>query len=396
MRIRDPELESVIGPITFIVDIPTARAPALFSLLARMPTGAVGLVLPLLAVQTGLGIGVGGVAFACCRVVHAGAGPVWGRIVDRTGVRMSVAVGTAGFALAATLLATIPLTAVSFLLTAALLGAFILPIPAIMRSLWNRRLDEQHERDAANAYESVMTELTLLLARGFIALLALVVSLPVIMTILAGLALTGGLGLVFTSLVRSDTGLDRRQGVVPSVTALWSGKKIFALYFLLSASLGSFSICLIDIAPNPTLASLSVAAWGVGSVVGVMVGRADRLARRTLGMPAMLIVMASLQTVASIMAESATAILFIAFAAGLPIAGCVTELYRRLAVYTPKGGDTEFFAWAVTVLLLGDAVGAFVGAVSAENDAIILGSAGAAGLFALIASGIALTLRPGP
>ena len=354
-----------LSALAFLRHVPAARWPAACSILARIPTGAVGLVLPLIAItDPELGIGIGGVAFACCRVANAVSGPAWGRMVDRAGIQRVVLGLTCAFVTVALMLAAAPMNVPVFLLGSVGLGIFIAPIPAIMRSLWNRQLPDQSDRDAANAWESVLSELILISARLLIAVVSLLVSLQWVMVVLAALSLIGGIGLVCTPLVRGDSGTQLGAGR-RTLRGLMAGRTLFTIFTLASASLGAFSIGLIEGAhrssSGATLASLAVGAWALGSVVGVQLGRLDRVAQTTRGLSILLATMGFLQlfTIAA-SGFGPAALLVSAFVAGLPIAAIISGLYRVLPTITPPGQETEFFAWAFTAILIGDGAGAVV------------------------------------
>lgn len=354
-----------IGITNFLVHTPAARMPLLFSLFARLPGAAIAVLLPLLGLANGMSATVSASTFAACRIAQALSGPAWGKVVDRVGLTLIVPVVGGFFAAAIALLAVTTLSPVVLIALAVLIGALTLPMSALMRALWNRSLRSLPQQSAANSVESLMSEVVLLLGRIFVALLALVISLPYIAIFLAILAAAGSFGLAATALVRTDRAQGERATSHRTLSNFRSRLTIFVCFLLFSGSLGAYSLVLVFLVDTVTdeheasLAALAVAVWGVGSMVGLTLGRLSKVAlSRRSGLVLLLVATAGLQLLAVAGQYGPALLLTAAFVAGLPLSAVLSGLYKMLGDAVPVAQHTEYFAWATTMIFAGDALGA--------------------------------------
>ncbi|WP_397517291.1 MFS transporter [Rhodococcus sp. UFZ-B548] len=358
------------GLAAFVVHTPQTRLPLFYSFLARLPGAAIGILLPLLGLSSGMSATVSGLAFAICRLVQAFSGPFWGKVVDHFGLTFVVPVVGTLFGVTVTILSIITVTPISLLGLAGLIGLLTLPMNALMRALWNRALDSSAQKDVANAVESLMSELILLLGRVAVAVVAVVVSLNTIVAVQGVLAIAGSLGLATTALVRHDHASKREKRTTRSLDAVFENANILFCFLLLSASLGAYSMALLitidSVFDNykPTMSALTISIWGFGSVVGLTVGRLNRIAvnEKEKGCLILLLAMGCLQLLTSTGMLWEPLLLVAAFLAGLPISSVLTGLYALLGNAVASEHHTELFAWATTMIFAGDALGAlFVG-----------------------------------
>lgn len=385
----------------FVTETPWARMPLLYSLFARLPGAAIGVLLPLLGLSGGMSATVSASAFAACRIAQALAGPAWGKLVDRTGLTLIVPVVGCCFAGSVAVLAVIPLSPVVLVAMAAVIGALTLPMSALMRALWNRSLESANHRDAANSIESLMSEVVLLLGRVLVAVAALLVSLPHLVLLQAAVAVAGSIGLASTVLVRTDPGTERRSANHRKLSQVRSRTSLFACFLLFSGSLGAYSLALILLVDTitadyaATLSASAIAVWGLGSVVGLTLGRLSSVTlHHRSGCILLLLATAVLQLLAVVGHFGPVFLLLSAFLAGLPISAILTGLYAQLGAAVPLHQHTEYFAWATTMIFAGDAAGAL--AVGIVND-LVSGSlaavAVAAGASVSAAIAAAISLR---
>ena len=142
------------------------RAPGVLRLfgascVARLPMGALGLLLVLQTQATTGSYGRGGLAAGTYALALGLSNPVLARAVDRRGQTVVLRAGALVSATAIAALAVLPASApfAATLLAAAVGGAAQPPIGACMRALWPSLIDDPGRRHAAYSLESVALEL---------------------------------------------------------------------------------------------------------------------------------------------------------------------------------------------------------------------------------------------
>lgn len=372
----------------FLAQEPRARGPALFSFIARIPLGAMGLVLPLLALSLDMSASVAAGSLGLCRLSQAIAGPMWGRLVDRTSMTAVLTIAGSGLAGLVATLGLIALTPWSILALSGLIGALTLPLNAMMRALWQRSLPSSDARASANVFESTMTEVVLLTSRLVVAVCALV--LPIRLTVLgqALMIAVGTAGIALSGLVRADhpTPYSDRGSRRRGITVL----RPLAVFFFLSASLGAFAFVLLLAARAAATAGapLAIASWGAGSIVGLAVLRLDRLAsaRHIHGATLLTGAMGLVQLAVSLPDAHVGQLMAVGFVCGLPIAAVVNEIYAELDELIDAARRAEYFAWATTMLFVGDAFGTMVAGGVIDAGASMVGAASVATGFAMLSA----------
>jgi hypothetical protein len=248
----------------------------------------------------------------------------------------------------------------SLLLLAAVTGALLLPMNPLMRALWLRSLPDPHDIESSNVFESVMSEAVLLLGRLAVAGVVLVLPIRGAISLQAVPLVVGSLGLVATALLRAD-GVPQVDSVAyRRVTQIRSAALLFAAFVLFSAPLGAYAVVMIVAsgAHGEWASALAVALWGAGSIAGVTLLKLKRFAHNAVGVLFLLIAMGSIQLAGLLANGSLVGILVAATAAGLPIAAIVSGLYAILGPKSQSAHQTEILAWAGTMILGGDAIGA--------------------------------------
>lgn len=382
--------------IGFLIREPKTRGPAVFSFMARIPAGALALLLPLLALSDHMSPTVAGASLALCRLGQAVSGPVWGRLVDRTSLRLALGIGGAAVSVVAMGLSAIRFAPWSLLMMAVLLGSVLLPMNALMRSLWNRSLVSDADKMSAAAFESGMNEGVLLSARLVVAASTVVFSVHEVIAVQVLVTAVGMGGLATCPIVRTSV----RPAAVASdfePAVPWRDTLgLFVTYFLFASSLGAFGLTLIlaaggDHAPD---AALAVAVWGAGSLVGLLLWgsrRGARAPRPAHSLP-LLVLMGTFQGTAALAGYwSPLGLMVAGFMAGLPIAAIVTGLFTKLGHFTPQGRQSEIFAWTTTMILAGDACGTFVAGTVFDQTATVCAAGGVAVGSALLAASISAT-----
>ena len=142
------------------------RAPGVLRLfgascVARLPMGALGLLLVLHTQATTGSYGRGGLAAGAYALALGVSNPLLARLVDRRGQTVVLRTGALVSAAAITTLAALPAGAPfgATLAAALVAGAAQPPVGACMRALWPSLLDDPGRRHAAYSLESVALEL---------------------------------------------------------------------------------------------------------------------------------------------------------------------------------------------------------------------------------------------
>jgi hypothetical protein len=228
----------------------------------------------------------------------------------------------------------------------------------------------------------------------FVAVTTFLIPIRVVIMSQSVMIVVGVAGLTACAMVRSTAGAiggGLGRGEVGEVRELL---RLFASFFLLSSSLGAFSFLLILAAggEKATVAASAVAAWGAGSLVGLVVTGSHRFSARNrlADQPALLAILGILQFVALVGHSWQGWLVAAAFLAGLPIQVIVTRFFDTLGGAVRPERQSEYFAWATTMLLAGDAFGAFLAGAAFDATCSVAVAAcvgiGSAGLSALLSA----------
>jgi MFS family permease len=327
------------------------------TLVGRLPTAMAPLVIMLFVRHHGGDYTLGGALTSGYVVAMAAGQPILGRIMDRTRqpyvMIPSALAAAAGFALpAATGLRPLPITFAAVLLA----GFATPPLEAGLRALWPTVLGGDPERvQVAYGLDAAAQEL--LFVTGPLLVIAAAAISPE-----AGLLLTALLGVVGTlSVVVSKPSREWRGE--PGEHRHWAGplRSSGLRTLLISLVFVGFSLGVISVAAvtygSGGAAGLILAANAGGALTGGLVaaarGHGDRPDRRLpwliLGLAVFYLPLA-LTPVEPLM-------LLLAYLAGIflaPALGCCFTLVDSLA---PRGTVTEAFAWIITAMAGGTALG---------------------------------------
>ncbi len=349
------------GPLSFAFADPRTRVVASISFIARLPSGMIGILLPLLALGSGLSPALAGVSLAAFRVAQVVATPIWGRLGDAIPLRFLLRLACTAYGAIAAALAMLDVDSVVLVAGAGMLGLVTLPFSALMRAFWNRQPDLVERQLEANVFESFLTEGVLLAGRSVIALAALYLSIEYVALGQAVLACTGGIALSFTVRVRRDRPLVPDKEAVPGYRSAWwrTVSGLYGIYLLLSISLGAFSFALILLfntrSNGDSWAAAAIILWGLGSLVGAGPITRQFSEYRLRGAALLLIVMGIIQGSAAFIPSAL--VLCMGFIAGLPISAIVSMLFVELGKTSGISRQGVAFAWATTALFIGDALG---------------------------------------
>lgn len=347
--------------------LPDVAALVTVALLSRMPIGMVGLSM-LLFLRESLGSyalagTVSGVYFTAMAI----AAPVQGRLIDRSGPRLTVAVtGVAHpIALGAVLagaLAGLGLGAVAF--AAAVAGAFCPPITTLTRTMWRHRFTRDEDRRRAFAIDAVLIEVNFTLGPAIVAGVVAAASAR------AAFALAIAVTVVALALFAASPALryfrTEKHGERHLLGPLTQPRllAVFAATFGLTTSFGFLEVGYPGFATAivlPALGGLFLSVNSLGSAIGgaVFGGLAIRapierqfaVATGTMAVPLLL----------HGFVDAPAAFALVAFLAGASIApsiACQSVLVSRLA---PAQYATEAFTWSSSFILLGLGAGMALG-----------------------------------
>ncbi|MGH4011676.1 MAG: MFS transporter [Pseudonocardiaceae bacterium] len=368
---------------------------ACFGLLGRLPNGMLGLVFILVTVRSTGSYAVAGLAAALYTVGAALANPIWSRGVDRWGPRrILIVVGTAQAVL---LFVVAGLTlgqqrgAALLVALAALCGALLPPLGAIMRTLWSRMFSGSELKDAAFAYESVVIDVVFIVGPSIVAALTAVAD-PGVALIVAAVASAAGCLLVAVS-PHTSPGPRREHR-----ERHWLGPLRFApvlgvlpIGFLLMGSIAVIEVSLVAFAEHrgtPALAGALIAVLSVGGVVGGLYWGSRRQPGTSAGQ--LVVLLAALAVGWALLARADAAWLLggLLLVAGLVLNPAITAQFSVMDYVAPPESITEAFGWLNALASAGSAAGAAaVGLLVTERSGPgFLLAAGMCGLGVVIAA----------
>jgi MFS family permease len=392
-------LEPVIG----VLRSPGVLPLFLASCVARLPMGALGLLLVLHTHDLTGSYARGGLASGVYLAALGISGPVLARLVDRHGQTAVLCVGGIVEAGAIATLALLPdgASLAAILAAAVTAGAGQPPTGACMRSLWPVLLDAEESRHTAYSLEAVVLEMVY--TTGPVLIVGAIGSWS-IRTALAFCAVTvvaGNFAFALNPASRDWTPAGRSESGLAGAMRGSGVRVLVAVFVLAGLAIGAVEVAVpaaLDAMGQRDLTGLLFGLWGVGSMVAGIaisrVGPSDDPPRRL----AILLVAWGAAHVALGLAGSPGLLGVLLLAAGLSIAPTFVSANGMLDHLAPRGTLTEAFTWLSTGLTAGLAVGSAAGGAIAEAASpgaaiVVLGLGGflAAALVGLTANG---ALRP--
>jgi MFS family permease len=341
--------------------------------------------------DAGLAVGVFG-------AVGAAFTPVLGRLIDRVGQTVVLAVCGVVCPLAFVALALGARHGASLgelIGIAAVAGAFLPPLASCMRTLWPVLAPEPRLTEAAYMLDAISQELIWTLGPLLVAVLVALWSASVALFVCAALTAIG-VAIFATSPVtrawRSET--LHRSWLGP----LASGRIRILLLCIAVAAFGN-GVCQVAIpaigvrAGSPASAGVLLGVWSIGSMLGAIGFGAVRwhasLERRY---AALFLVMAA-TTVPLIFCSSVASGIVGAFVCGLPLAAMISVQYTLVSEAAPAGTLTEAFGWNAAAAFGTIAAGAAAGGWLI-NQYGLHWSFAVATVTGLFATAIAVRLKP--
>lgn len=366
------------------------------SCVARLPMGAVGLLLVLHTQAVTGSYARGGIVSGAYTLALAISNPMLARVADRRGQTVVLLCGAPVSAGAIAAAALAP--AGWLILCAALAGAAQPPVGACMRALWPVLLEDADSRHAAYATEGVLLEVVYIC--GPLAIVAGIGAWSLSAALLACAAFLLAGNVAFAASGPSRAWRPESAAERDLAGALRGGgvRVLIAVLALCGLAIGAVEVCtpaMLDAMGQRNLTGVMLALWGLGSMLaGVAVARAGAPAdapRRLV----ILLALWGLAHAAVALAGSPLQLGLLLTVAGATIAPTMVCANGMLDGLAPSGTLTEAFTWTSTGMAAGFAAGsALAGAlVEAASPAVALAVLGAGGVLAALVVRGAATLR---
>ena len=372
------------------------RAPGALSLfiascVARLPMGALGLLLVLHTQQLTGSYAKGGLASGAYAIALALSNPALARVVDRRGQTLVLRAGAPPAAAAILVLATLkdgaPLEAI--LAAAAVAGACQPPVGACMRALWPVLLDSPDRRHAAYSMEGALLEIVYICGPVLIVAGIGSWSTAAAMAACAAFLLAGDLAFSAHPVSRAWRPHPERPRDLTGALRGPGVRVLVAVFVLCGLSIGAVEVVVpaaLDATGQRELTGVLLGVWGAGSMLaGFAIGRAGAAAdpprRLALALGAWGLAHAALGV------SGVPAVLgLLLFVAGATIAPTLVSANGMLDDLAPVGTITEAFTWTSTGIAVGIAAGiALAGAlVEAASPALAMAALGAGGVLAAL------------
>jgi MFS family permease len=361
------------------------------SLVARIPIGALSLLIILAVRHAGHTYALAGVASGACALGMAVSAPVLGRLMDRVG--QSVVLLASALATAVTFVgyASIPRDAPAWLFPAVALlcGIALPPVSACARVIWRRLLDADAFRSLL-AFDASLQEIAFMLGPLLLVTLATQIGIrsALAVTGLAWAAVTAAFALLPETRDARGASEGRRLGTGPLADA--NGRVMILLAAALGVCLGASELGVVQFADEHGIRDLTgvlFAIWGGGSFVGGLFA-ARHAGADPVGRIGPLMALIAAATALLAVARGPWALAPVLALAGIAIAPLFAVVYAVVSDITPTSALTEAFAFQNAGLTVGIAIGSAVagGIASATGPAgaFLFGAsviAAAAGVF---------------
>ncbi|MGH3071168.1 MAG: MFS transporter [Gaiellaceae bacterium] len=347
--------------------VPFVRRLVLSGLLARLPTGMIGLALLLLVRENGGSYAAAGAVSGGYFVASAVGAPVAGRLVDRRGqfrilFRRALLFPALLAGVCALALVDAPLALVGVCAAAA--GVLTPPVGASLRSLWPRMFADGELRAAAYALEASLQEIIFVVGPLLVAVLTSAAS-PVLALGVAAAA--GGIGTMLVA-VAGPVRAWKPDEDRPAASVLGALKSrgvvtIVALSACLGLGFGATEVgfpAFAEAHGGAELGSIPLSLFAAGSLVGGLVAGA-RVTVTPLRLLRVATVLLVLGLALPLLGWSLPSMAVLAFFAGLPIAPVVMAAYGLIDAVATRGTAAEAFAWISTAVFIGFSIGMALG-----------------------------------
>ncbi|MDO9357278.1 MAG: MFS transporter [Solirubrobacteraceae bacterium] len=349
--------------ITQVLRRPQVARTLGISVLARLPNGAMTLLIVLRLTEVGYAYGEAGIAAAAYGLAVAITSPLLSRVIDRDGqTRVLLLTGLSG-AVATVALALLPGSSPLwlFIIAAAVTGALQPPLGGTMRTLWDVLLTRNEERHVGYAVEAGAVELVftggpLLIVGGLAGAFGSVTAL------LVASALTGFGSLAF-ALGAPSRGWRPSQDRTPDFIGALRSRGVWTLMVVSVGAGGAFGAIEVAVTAfsraedNTVLIGVLLAVWSIGSLLGGLVlarlQPASDPARRILLTLALLTVGNGVLG----LGHGPWVLGILLFFAGGAIAPTFATANAVMGSVAPTGTLTEAFAFTMGAVMIGLTIG---------------------------------------
>jgi MFS family permease len=374
-----------------VLRVPGALSLFVASCVARLPMGALGLLLVLHTQQITGSYARGGLASGAYAIALGLSNPLLARVVDRRGQTTVLRTGAPLAATAIVTLAVLPDGAPlgAILAAAAAAGMCQPPVGACMRALWPVLLDSPDRRHSAYALEGAVLEIVYIC--GPVAIVAGIGSWSTAAALIAcaGFLLAGDLRFSAHPISRGwRPHADRARDLTGALRG--GGVRVLvAVFALCGLAVGAVEVVVpaaLDATGNRNLTGLLLGLWGVGSMVaGLAVGRLGAAADPPRRLALMLVAWGAGHALIGASGEPAALalLLLVAGATIAPTFVCANGMLDDLA---PRGTLTEAFTWTSTGISVGIAAGSALAGtlVEAASPAFAMVALGGGGVLAAL------------
>jgi MFS family permease len=372
-----------------VLRAPGALSLFLASCVARLPMGALGLLLVLHTQQLTGSYAKGGLASGAYAIALGVSNPALARVVDRRGQTLVLRIGAPLAAAAIVVLATLPDGAPlgAILAAAAVAGACQPPVGACMRALWPVLLDSPERRHAAYSLEGAMLEIVYICGPVLIVAGIGSWSTTAAMAACAVFLLVGDLAFAAHPISRAWRPHAERPRDLTGALRGPGVRVLVAVFLLCGLSIGAVEVVVpaaLDGTGHRELTGVLLGVWGVGSMLaGLAIGRLgaapDPPRRLALALGAWGVAHAAL-------GASGEPVLLglLLLVAGATIAPTLVSANGMLDNLAPTGTLTEAFTWTSTGIAVGIAAGStLAGAlVEAASPGVAMAALGGGGVLA--------------
>ncbi|WP_336030619.1 MFS transporter [Geodermatophilus sp. FMUSA9-8] len=396
---------TLLGPYGRLFTVPGAAWFSLAGWVARLPLPMLGLGAVLLVEGESGSYALAGAVSGTLALTASVAGPQWARAMDRRGQGRVLQVAMAaylltGLAFVGVVVGDAPRW--TWFGLAALTGASLPNIGALVRARWVAALEDAERRQIAFAFESVVDEVVFVVGPPLVTVLGTLVAPAAGFTTGIVLGTVGGLWLARQRATEpvvtpaDEGGGSRRLAALGPAVLL-----VCAAYLGVGTVFGAMDVVVVGYAESlgvPALAGVALALYAGGSLVaGLAYGVArlpGTLAARFLGTAVFFGVAAQ-----GLWAVSSLPLLIGAgFLAGLAVAPVLVSGASLIESRVPRAALTEALSWSNTGLTVGVTAGSALAGAAVDSwgaQAAFAVPAVAAAAAALIALAGAPLLRRG-
>ena len=343
--------------------LPPARPGiAWLSVVARIPTFLMSLALVLFVRETGGTFAwAGTVSFSYVLGVTI-AGPLVASSVAHFGPRYPMIITGVTFGLTTWLLVSSTSTeTVGQMIAAIVVGTSLPPTIAVMRSGWASFRLNPSALQHAYVWEATVSEVLAIVSPALLGLLMFIGSAgqALTLTALVGGAAAIAVGILSPS-VSQDTFKTEKTGL--ALLAPLTSWKFVSLLVTMAMSASALGFTLIGITffteSEGAIDSTGViySAWGLGSIVGILLFGKSRTLARPSAYPILLLAFAAGVALPALASTSAKLVLLLVFS-GLPLALISAAELSLVQLTSPGKYLPVAFTWASTAGLLGEGLG---------------------------------------